>query len=286
MLVRWNFSGVVVIHRMPKIINFLKVTSYFTSFSSNLFLILNIPEDGVGDYLKYYTLSNAFFSIVVFLMFGKFFQSVDFKKISRLIGVLSFILIMIYDSDVNLVIFIYPALLIYVDYYYSQCSKMHWLYILRFFLLIDALLFYADFWGVGFYKNLNIRIFMLCVFVLMGAEIARVDKRLKINSSFKFALNNYVFYYFAMLLFVQESYVIENAKMWFLSMQVGMVYILKLHDFKLRGEANFQMPRYLYILAFFPVLILVISGNVDVLALSVFIFSACGLILNDKHIKH
>jgi len=255
---------------------------YIFSFASNLIIIGILPKNIESMYLSMYTASNAIFSLLFFLIFSQ--KKLLLTVVNQGWAIVLVSLVSLVFQSIDLMLFLYPALLIFVEYLYSQSRVKKDVLLMRLLLVLDALCFVFIRDLEGFLLGLSFRMMLLMVLIIFSLISKPECNLIKLKKKYKFIACNYLYYYlpFAMLVLFYSK--VEGVKYWYIVFQVGLVFILKTHDYVLRTEVDVNKMRYVYFLSFLPlVCMLFYSLNFELLAL--YIFSALALISNFRFVE-
>lgn len=257
---------------------------YLLSFAANTIIILTAPKSDIHAYLGYYNVFGVFFSVFFFLYY-RYLCSI---KVSRFIlGVfLAVFLLICLKLNVKMALFSsYPGILIFVDYLVTQTSGVKAVNVFRVGMIVSAIPFLV--FRDDFELNLLVRCGMLFAVCVIFAFTAKEEFRLSVRSTWKFLAGNYLFYNGTL---IAVTWLIQDAselRWWYLSIQIGLVLILKALDFSLRRSYDMSPSLRGAVFTMGALVPLpVMMAFPSVLNLLIFYIGYGGLVFTSRYISH
>lgn len=256
---------------------------YLFSFAANTLVVLTAPEALLRDYVLTYNLASVVFSLLLFVHFSRF------ATVSRSLY-LSIGAVVLMGAIAPAVgwyavcILAYPGLLILTDYLVTQSHGIRVVTGFRFLMIISALpfLLFPD----QFVISLGIRVAVLAMVAVGLAVRARESHLLSVKSPIRFQVGNYAFYNGTLWLIALLMTTGEELRWWYLSIQVGLVLILKVLDYSMRRAYSLDVrTRWLAIAAAACIPLPVFIAYPNVLALGLFYVGFVGLVLTGRYIS-
>lgn len=260
-------------------INFL---IYICSFATSVAVILTAPERYLQGYIGSYTLFSVFFSLLFFIFFR--------RHANRITSIFAIILLLCVFCVTALVhgpyyasLIFYPGILIFSDLAATQSLTTKKVNAYRFFLILTTLHFFI--FPENFQINLIIRVLLLFIISLVLVVTANEMHKIHVKSPWKFMAGNYIFYNGILLIITYSGLKGNDLRYWFLSAQIGLVFILKYLDFSLRK--SYDVSDSLKFMVYFvslcaPLPVLLFLPNIYVLV--VYYIGMVGLIFTSRYI--
>lgn len=201
---------------------------FFLSFTANLVIIKTIPIEIFKSYINLYTIVGCLGSLAFFILYTKYLSIDKVKKTGYLLIFLYCFLYNVYDLFWASII-IYPLLLLFNDYIFTQCNLKKTNLIYRTFLIISALPFIL--YSENFRYLFESRVLIMAIILLAINYRITEASELNVKSTWQFIFFNYTFYYAPLLIigFIMPS--TNGMKYWYVFTQTGLVIYLKYLDY-------------------------------------------------------
>jgi hypothetical protein len=261
------------------VINFL---AFVASFIAGILVIMTAPNIYIKEYLSIYTMSSLSFSILSFVYFS-YFASVRRSKYILLWSIVIFFIVE-YGIGINLALIVfYPAALIFGDLFATQSRSAREVNLYRLIMLSTVIPFFIA--PSLFFINIFVRCLFLWILSLYFMSISIDMHRITVKSPVRLLVGNYMFYNGILVAIPYINIDGNQLRFWFISVQGGLVLILKYFDYSLRKSYNEDVNlKYLvFLLAFFaPLPVFILYPNIMVLA--AFYVGYFGLIYTGRYI--
>lgn len=261
----------------------LSFFNFLGSFIASTLIILTAPSEYLNSYLTIYTISSFVFSLLAFFYFT-YFASKRNIILVFLSLILTICLLFFAFGENNTLMVIYPGLLIFVDLIATQGHSVKSVNIFRLILLVTTLPFLII--PDSFFFNLEIRCSVILFILLYLISTAKSILKLVVNSPLKLLVGNYLFYNGILIIIPFLGLASNELRPWYISIQAGLVLILKYIDFKLRGIHAIpdKLTQLVYVASFMaPIPVLALYPNLK--ALLMFYIGYLGLIWTGRYVQ-
>lgn len=204
---------------------------FFLGFLANLAVIVSMPDENIRNYINIYNIVGGCSALVFFLLFSNKKFRLHIKSLGYLLIAAIALSYLWVDGFWGAVV-IYPVVLVFNDYLATQGGLDKWRNIYRVFLILSVLPFFI--FREQFELIFQIRVLLLYVVLLIYTCCIQDVSILKVNSTWKYVLFNYSFYYLPLLIIANLQLSPVALKTWYVFAQGGLVAYLKYLDFALR----------------------------------------------------
>ncbi len=256
---------------------------YLFSFAANTLVIMTAPGDLLRGYVLVYNAASVVFSLLFFLYFSRF------ATVSRSAGLTVGIAVVLVAIATALgwyeaCIIAYPGLLILTDYLVTQSHGIRVVTAFRVLMIISAIPFLLM--PNSFAINIAIRVSALMLLSLLLAVTAKESHLLSVKSPVRFQIGNYLFYNGTLSLVALLVATPEALRWWYLSIQIGLVLVLKVLDYSLRRAYSLDLrTRWLAIAGAAAVPLIAFTFYPNLLALGLFYVGFLGLTMTGRYIS-
>lgn len=256
---------------------------YLLSFVASALIVLTAPRNDLRNYLLIYNSAGVVFSIVLFLYFSNI-ASVRRSIWVSLAGVVLFLAVAAIGGWYVACLVMYPGFLIATDYLVTQSYGIRVVQTYRIFMVLSAapFLLLPDQFSI----NLLGRVIILAGLMLVLSIRAKESHLLAIRSPVRYLIGNYTFYNGTLATLAVVVQAPEALRWWYLSIQTGLVLILKVLDYSLRRAHSPEQATSRLVMvcaSCVPLVPMVLYPNF--LALCLFYLGLTGLIITGRYIS-
>lgn len=208
---------------------------YLVAYAANFVILYYLPNSEVDIFLKSYTLYNTIASLFITLLLTGSQGWLVRVRVFWLFYIVACAVLMLSGLyKVNALLYAcYPIIMILSDYFASQNLSLRGINFYRVFSFLTISIFWLD---VDFSTQVLIRSILLSLSSFFCVSYTKEFRSLKIQSTLKYILIIYSSYSAVLFLIVRLNFQPVEQKYWYMGVQVGLALVLKLMDFKARGE--------------------------------------------------
>jgi hypothetical protein len=255
---------------------------YLVAYAANFVILYLLPRAEVDLFLKNYTLYNTLASLFVTLLLAGSKGWLYRIRVFWLFYIVTFLMLVLSASYKSkpLLYACYPIIIILSDYFASQNMSLRAINLYRAFSFLTISVFWLN---VDFSTQVFIRSILISLPSFFCVWFSKEFKALKIQSTLKYILIIYASYSAVLFIIVRLSFQPVEQKYWYMGVQIGLALVLKLMDFKARGELikSVRLKQVVY-LANGIILIFVNYMHLSMLASLLYLAGFCGLLYADK----
>ena len=235
---------------LKKIKNNIFVILFYASFASNPLLFILAPENKTKNFIQIFSIFNLVFSFIITILFLN-------QNLIRRIKIIFYSSFVLFISSIcfiqdNILYIFYIWMILFGDLIVSQIDTVNYSSIYRVIniLSIIPLLFIPNSFEYILYFRI---LFSFCITSVIFIKNHTI-KLLLIEKSTNFIVFTYLFYSGTLIFFSKFllKYEVNQYKVWYMTIQIGLVLTLKELDFKTRsnslgGKDLFKLLRFIKI---------------------------------------
>jgi hypothetical protein len=211
----------------------INISSYILFNLSNLIFIVLLPSNFLKVFLINFSIASGIFSYLALLIFS----NTNFKlseKYVICVGFLNLLFFILYPyNNLNsLYIWMYSAIIIYADYYFSQNDNFKINFLIKLILFLLSFLLFID--NISPILVIQIKILFLIIFIsIFFLKKNNSCKILRIKKPNLYVLSTCIVYYgtlFMIAYFFNPVYM----KLIYIVFQIFLSFHLKIFDLKIR----------------------------------------------------
>ncbi len=200
---------------------------------ANVLIVSLLPSSVAKEFTQFYVISNAVFSFFVYYQFATEVK-INYIKYGLTINTVVYAASIVFYKEVNYIF--YPYFVLIAEYLASQTKSDNWVLGFRIISTITVLPLIDE--NINFDNFLELRIlsYMCVSFYLISSN--KEIRKLAIKAKWTFVFWCYLSYTLPLYLVARFSESTNELKIWYVAIQLGIAFQIKIYEFSSRGAGK------------------------------------------------